>query len=318
MFAAALFKLAFVLRFVRHLTSNLPVAHRRLPHIPLSLPILLSILLYLVFQYRGKVSLARPTIRPSTHRMIRRSLTISAENDLTRRQFSSLQHTLEFAVFTAFSHSLRPITLLSSAASLFGSAATCAATFPPFVSVKPSTTALSRIGIHGFKPKLCAHSRRRLLRRVPRSHLSWVLRPSGSIRWKLVTDFAVNSLLAFGRIAKILFGSFPRITQLSKLPKPQGFNHFHRCRRVIRFLEPQKSQELLPCRQQVLARRTTLVGFFPFCLNVFLRFAFWRAYGFASKCGIRRRILFISLCQFCLPSVALRLARCRLRLSGRW
>ncbi len=99
----------------------------------------------------------------------------------------------------------------------------------------------------------------------------------GLFRWKLVTDFAVNSLLALGRIAKILFAL------LSKLPKPQGLNRFHRCRRVIRFLEPQKSQELLPRRQRVLARRTTLVGFFPFCLNVNLRLAGWRAYGFTSN-----------------------------------
>jgi len=78
------------------------------------------------------------------------------------------------------------------------------------------------VRIQGFKPKLRALAGPdvSIVRHICAS--LGCLRPSGSNRLNLVTDFAVHSLLALGRTAQVL--SF-----CNELPKPQGFNRFNRC-----------------------------------------------------------------------------------------
>jgi len=127
-----------------------------------------------------------------------------------------------------------------------------------------------RVRIQGFKPKLFAFAVHSCYAVVRFGASLGCLRPSGSNRLNLVTDFAVHSLLALGRTAQVPspFGPFPRRKAqigTGELPKPQGFNRFNRCRHTNWFLEPQFLQGKSLCRQQNLKRRTTLVGFFSFC-----------------------------------------------------
>lgn len=202
----------------------------------------------------------------------------------------------------------------------FGSAATCAATFPPFVSVTQSATALSRTRIQGFKPQLCAHSRVSCYagRRARTSRGS--LRPSGFTRLNLVTDFAVHSLLAFGRTARVL-SRFHATAEASRSPS----------------IPPLPSRLPVP-RTTIVARTIALPSAdsgAPYHPRGFLSLLHQRRSAacvpgglwIRLKCGVRHRLptIFLSWFRFCLRPpfgsrdfVRLAVDFFRLLRSGRW